>query len=61
MADLSGRILGDYILRAKIGDGGYGDVYRDQHRLRERVAVVKVLNEERRRGHDTATGFLREP
>ncbi len=60
MADLSGRALGDYILREKIGDGGFGDVYRAQHRVLKRVAVVKVLNEERRCSHDAEERFLRE-
>ena len=60
MAVLSGRILGDYILREKIGDGGFGDVYRAQHRVLKRVAVVKVLNEERRCSQDAEERFLRE-
>ncbi len=60
MAVLSGRTLGDYILREKIGDGGFGDVYRAQHRVLKRVAVVKVLNEERRCSPDAKERFLRE-
>jgi serine/threonine protein kinase len=60
MADLSGRILGDYILREKIGDGGYGDVYRADHRLLKRVAVVKVLNGERQCSQDAKVRFLLE-
>jgi len=60
MADLAGRILGDYILREKTGDGGFGDVYRAQHRVLKRVAVVKVLNEERRCSQDAEERFLRE-
>jgi WD40 repeat protein/serine/threonine protein kinase len=60
MADLSGRKLGDYTLREKIGDGGYGDVYRAEHRVLRRVAVVKVLNEERQCADHGASRFLRE-
>jgi len=60
MADLSGRILGDYIVREKIGGGGYGDVYRADHRLLKRVAVVKVLNGERQCSHDAKVRFLLE-
>jgi len=26
--DLSGRTLGDFVLRARIGEGGFGAVYR---------------------------------
>ncbi|MGH9885756.1 MAG: serine/threonine-protein kinase, partial [bacterium] len=60
MAELSGRRLGDYILRSKIGDGGNGDVYRAEHRVLRRVAVVKVLNEERQGTDNAAVRFLRE-
>jgi WD40 repeat protein/serine/threonine protein kinase len=60
MEDLSGRILGDYALREKIGDGGYGDVYRAEHLVLRRVAVVKVLNEERQCADHGASRFLRE-
>jgi WD40 repeat protein/serine/threonine protein kinase len=60
MAVLSGRTLGDYILREKIGEGGFGDVYRAQHRVLKRVAVVKVLNDEQRRSDDAKKRFLRE-
>jgi len=60
MAELSGRILGDYILREKIGSGGYGDVHRAEHRLLKQVAVVKVLNEKLQPGHNANVRFLRE-
>jgi WD40 repeat protein/serine/threonine protein kinase len=59
MADLTGRVLGDYVLREKIGDGGFGDVYRAEHLELRRVAVVKVLNEERRYRDETATRRFR--
>jgi len=59
MADLSGRILGDYVLRAKLGNGGYGDVYRAEHLELRRVAVIKVMNEERRWKDDTAAARFR--
>jgi eukaryotic-like serine/threonine-protein kinase len=61
MADLSGRVLGDYVLRARIGGGGNGDVYRAEHLKLRRVAVVKVLNEQRRWAyHEAAARFRRE-
>src|SRR5215468_2775577 len=60
MADLTGRKLGDYILREKIGDGGHGEVYRAEHRVLKRVAVVKVLHEERQRAPHAEERFLRE-
>jgi len=60
MADLSGRLLGEYLLRAKIGEGGYGDVYRAEHRRLQRVAVVKVLHENLQSRHDAKVRFVRE-
>src|SRR4029079_15097348 len=59
MADLSGRVLGDYVLREKIGGGGYGEVYRAEHLELRRVAVVKVMNEERRWKDEAAGGAVR--
>ncbi|HEX4417285.1 MAG TPA: protein kinase [Kofleriaceae bacterium] len=46
MADLSGRTLGEFILREPIGRGGFGTVYRAEQPLLEREVVVKVLHEE---------------
>jgi eukaryotic-like serine/threonine-protein kinase len=60
MANLAGRKLGDYTLREKIGDGGHGDVYRAEHRVLKRVAVVKVLNEKRQCADNAEARFLRE-
>jgi serine/threonine protein kinase len=60
MADHSGRKLGDYTLGKKIGDGGHGDVYRAEHQVLKRVAVVKVLNEERQCQANAEHRFLRE-
>ena len=61
MAELSGRVLGDYVLREKLGGGGYGEVYRAEHLELRRVAVVKVMNEERRwEDNSAAARFRRE-
>ena len=61
MAELSGRVLGDYVLREKLGGGGYGEVYRAEHLELRRVAVVKVMNEERRwQDNSAAARFRRE-
>jgi WD40 repeat protein/serine/threonine protein kinase len=47
MADrvLSGRTLGEFILREQIGEGGHGVVYRGEQPLLERDVVIKVLRE----------------
>lgn len=39
MGDLIGRRVGDYTLREKVGDGGYGDVYRAEHWVLKRTAI----------------------
>ncbi|TMQ09175.1 MAG: hypothetical protein E6J91_31065, partial [Deltaproteobacteria bacterium] len=57
--DLSGRKLGEYILREQIGEGGYGVVYRGEQPLLERDVVVKVLHAQRS-DDDSRKRFLRE-
>ena len=57
--DLSGRVVGEFILREQIGKGGYGAVYRGEQLGLERAVVVKVLHEWR--DDETSRGrFLRE-
>jgi len=56
---LTGRVLGGYVLREWLGDGGYGEVYRAEHLELRSVAVIKVMNEERRRKDDTAEARFR--
>jgi serine/threonine protein kinase len=57
--DLSGRTLGEFILREQIGEGGYGVVYRGEQLLLKRDVVVKVLHE-RRSDRTSRMRFLRE-
>ncbi len=61
MADSNffGRTLGGIVLREKIGEGGYGVVYRGEQLVLERDVVVKVLHE-RRRDDREQKRFLRE-
>jgi WD40 repeat protein/serine/threonine protein kinase len=55
--DLSGRMLGEFVLCEQIGRGGYGAVYRCEQRTLNRHVVVKVLQ----RNDDIAEQrFLRE-
>ena len=37
------RVLGDFALRDKLGEGGFGTVYRAVQRTLDRAAVVKVM------------------
>jgi WD40 repeat protein/serine/threonine protein kinase len=58
--DLSGRALGEFVLREQIGAGGYGAVYRCEQPVLKRDAVVKVLHAGRRRNTTAKERFLRE-
>src|SRR5947207_15685715 len=55
---LTGRTLGDFTIHDKIGEGGYGVVYRAEQRALGREAVVKVLHA--RHADGMAGRFLRE-
>ena len=57
---LAGRALGDFVLREKLGEGGFGSVYRaDQPRL-QREAVVKVLRARHDGNPEVRQRFVRE-
>ena len=58
--DLSGRKLGEFVLRARIGEGGFGAVYRCEQPLLGREAVVKVLHPRLRHNKVVLQRFLRE-
>lgn len=51
--DLSGRVLGDFVLRERLDEGGFGAVYRCEQPALGREVVVKVLHQ-RLRGRDAA-------
>lgn len=54
---LSGRQLGEFVLREQIGEGGYGVVYRSDQPTLKRQVVVKVL---RKTDAVAEARFLRE-
>jgi WD40 repeat protein/serine/threonine protein kinase len=56
---LTGRVLGGYVLRERLGNGGFGEVYRAEHLELRCTAVIKVMNEERRWKDDTAAARFR--
>src|SRR4051812_36963860 len=58
--DLVGRTLGDFVLRDKIGQGGFGAVYRAMQSGLEREAVVKVPHPWLRTARAATDRFLRE-
>jgi WD40 repeat protein/serine/threonine protein kinase len=58
--DLSGRRIGEFVLRERIGEGSFGAVYCCEQPLLGREVVVKVLHR-RLRGRDVVVQrFLRE-
>src|SRR5206468_3186305 len=60
MAELSGRTLGEFILREQIGEGGYAVVYRCEQPTLKRDVVIKVLHARPRRNDAAQERFLRE-
>ncbi|TMQ14086.1 MAG: hypothetical protein E6J91_16360 [Deltaproteobacteria bacterium] len=58
--DLCGRTLGEFVLRERIGEGGFGAVYRCEQPLLGREAVVKVLHQRLRRNDIVLQRFMRE-
>jgi|GEM_PF-3087544 len=58
--DLSGRRLGEFVLREQIGEGGYGAVYRCEQPVLKRDAVIKILHDRRRTSDVAQERFLRE-
>jgi serine/threonine protein kinase len=60
MADLSGRMLGEFILREQIGEGGHAVVYRCEQPVAQRDVVIKVLRARLRRNDAVQERFLNE-
>src|ERR1041384_743479 len=58
--DLCGRMVGEFVLRERIDEGGFGDVYRCEQPLLGREAVVKVLHQRLRRNDVVLQRFMRE-
>ena len=58
--DLCGRTLGEFVLLAKLDEGGCGRLYRCSQPLLEREVVIKVLLEERRGNKEAEERFLLE-
>src|SRR5215510_5209052 len=58
--ELVGRSLGEFVLRERIGEGGFGAVYRAIQPALDREAVVKVLHSRLHAAPATTERFLRE-
>ncbi len=60
VAELTGRTLGDFVVRHRIGEGGFGEVYRAEQPVLGREAVIKVLHYRHRATKTVIQRFLRE-
>jgi WD40 repeat protein/serine/threonine protein kinase len=58
--ELTGKTLGEFVLRQRIGEGGFGAVYRAEQPLLGREAVVKILHRRLRANDTSIQRFLRE-
>jgi WD40 repeat protein/serine/threonine protein kinase len=57
---LTGRTLGDFVVRERFGTGGFGDIYRAEQPLLGREAVIKTLRPAPNRSSNDVQRFLRE-
>jgi serine/threonine protein kinase/WD40 repeat protein len=57
---LTGRKLGDFVVRHRIGAGGYGEVYSAEQPALGRDAVIKVMHMHHRSSKTLIQRFLRE-
>src|SRR4051812_29335089 len=55
-----GRVLGDFLIRELLGEGGMGAVYRAEQPALEREVVVKVLSAKSRTTPVLVQRFMRE-
>jgi serine/threonine protein kinase len=58
--DIVGQMAGEYRLRRKLGEGGYGAVYEAEHPLLKRRAAVKVLHRASNTDPDGVRRFISE-
>ena len=57
---LAGRTIGDFVIRDKIGEGGFGAIYLAEQPALAREAVIKLLHGLNRAGEAATERFLRE-
>src|SRR5688500_13247058 len=60
LSDIVGWMAGEYRLRRKLGQGGFGTVYEAEHPVLKRRAAVKVLHQAAGRDSDAVLRFIAE-
>jgi serine/threonine-protein kinase len=58
--EIIGRMAGEYRLRRKLGEGGFGAVYEAEHPVLKRLAAVKVLHQAAGRDSEAVQRFISE-
>ena len=58
--EIIGRMAGEYRLRRKLGEGGFGAVYEAEHPVLKRRAAVKVLHQAAGRDSEAVLRFISE-
>src|SRR5262245_25940523 len=53
-------VLGQYVLLARLGEGGMGKVFKARHRSLGRVVALKVIRKEKLTNPDVVRRFQRE-
>ncbi len=53
-------VLGDYVLLERLGEGGFGQVFKARHQLMNRVVAVKVIRKDRLGNAEAVRRFQRE-
>src|SRR5690242_20036482 len=55
-----GQVVGEYKVEAKIGEGGFGAVYKAVHPLIGKAAAIKVLNRQYSSNPQMVSRFISE-
>lgn len=59
-ADISGRVIGEYVILGEIGAGGMGQVYKARHQRMKRIVALKVLPSSAMKTPEAVKRFRRE-
>jgi formylglycine-generating enzyme required for sulfatase activity/WD40 repeat protein/serine/threonine protein kinase len=57
---LIGRVLGGFVILEKLGEGGFGAVYRAEQRVLAREAVIKIMRDAHQASPEMIERFRRE-